>query len=145
MHDFADAADAPAFDTDRMVRRSRRKRGMAMTGGAAAALLAIGGGTTLATSVTRGPEPMSTTPAATTEDGNDTTVLFGLPGGHSVHIRLARYDETLAKAALAKGGLQALFVKAACDGKPGSVIAVSPHAPTVVHKGDTITVILCAG
>ncbi|GHF18656.1 hypothetical protein GCM10014715_86970 [Streptomyces spiralis] len=145
MHGFAGAADVPRFDTDRVVRRSRRKRATAMAGGAAAVLLAIGGGTALATSVTRGPEPLNATSAATTGDRNHTTVLLGLPGGHSAPIRLAGNDETLAKAALAKGGLKIGFVKAACDGKPGSVIAVSPHAPTVVHKGDTVTVTLCAG
>ncbi|MGW0086243.1 hypothetical protein [Streptomyces sp. NPDC003393] len=35
--------------------------------------------------------------------------------------------------------------QAACDGESGSVVAVSPHAPTVVHKGDTVTVSLCTG
>ena len=64
----------------------------------------------------------------------------------TVGIQLAGLDSTMARALLVgKAQLQAEFVKAACDGKPDTVIAVSPHAPTVVHKGDTMTVTLCVG
>ncbi|WP_063766967.1 PASTA domain-containing protein [Streptomyces sp. NRRL S-813] len=136
------------LETDRTVRGSRRKR-VAAVAGVAAALLAIGGGTALAVGATGAAAAKTTAApvtAATTGSSDDTTVLLGFPDGGSVRIPLAGYDVTMARALLVgKAHLQTSFVKAACDGKPGSVIAVSPHAPTVVHKGDTVTVTLCAG
>ncbi|MFB9640307.1 PASTA domain-containing protein [Streptomyces spiralis] len=134
-------------DTDRTARGSRRKR-VAAVAGVAAALLAIGGGTALAVGATGAATAKTTaaTAATTTGSRNDATVQYGFLNGGSVPIRLAGLDGTMARALLVgKAGLEAQFVKVPCDGKPGSVVAVSPHAPTVVHKGDTVTVSLCTG
>lgn len=143
MNDFANAADAPRFDTAGIVRRSRRRRTAAIAG-LATALIAVGGGTALATGVTSGSH-VAHTAAGPTGKSDDTVVRLGLADGGSVPIQLAGMDSTLVRQEFLKGGLHADFAKAARDGKPGSVIAVAPHSPTVVRQGDTVKVTLCAG
>jgi hypothetical protein len=148
MNDFVSSSDAPQFDTAVIARGARRKRATAVAG-ISAALIVAGGGTALAVGAVGGSD--AARPASvshtTTVDKNATTVLYGLGNGKTVSIQLGGLDSTQARALLVgKAGLTPAFGKASAPGcKPGSVIAVSPHAPTVVHSGATVQVSLCAG
>ncbi|MEU3984860.1 PASTA domain-containing protein [Streptomyces sp. NPDC026672] len=146
MQHFANGAETPHFDSAAIVRGARRKRATTIAG-IAAALVVVGGGTALATIGSGGGSSTpQTAPAATaTATAADTTVLLGHGNGKTSTIPLGGVDSGTAKALLAKNGLHVEFAKGACDGKPTSVIAVSPHSPTVVNQGDTIRVTLCAG
>lgn len=142
MTDFANSAEAPRFDTAAIARGARRKRTAAIAG-IATALIVAGGGTALATSSSGGSH-LSRPAAATTAttDKKVTTVQFG-----DIPIDVAGFNLDMAKAELvAKARLKlGTISKASPSGcKPGSVIAVSPHAPTVVHVGDTVGLTLCA-
>lgn len=144
MNDFVNSAEAPQIDTAAIARGARRKRATAVAGFAAVLLLA-GAGTALATSRSHDALPASSAShrkSAPTADKNLTTVQYG-----EIRIQLAGFNLDMAKAELGgKAGLKVAVVEASPDGcKPTSVLAVSPHAPTVVHKGDTVTLTVCGG
>ncbi|WP_413807459.1 hypothetical protein [Streptomyces sp. OE57] len=140
MNDYVNAAEAPDFDTARIARGARRKRATAISG-IAAALIVVGGGTALA-SINSGSE--ASKPAATR--GADTTVLYKFSDGGTLPIELGGRDQESARVQFLKMGVKGEYAKAATGTcKPGSVIAVSPHSPQTVSKGDTVKVILCAG
>jgi hypothetical protein len=143
MNDFVNSADAPQIDTAAIARGARRKRTTAVAGIAAALLLA-GAGTALATSGSHHAQPASSAThkkPARTADKNLTTVQYG-----EIPIQVGGFNLDMAEAELgAKAGLKIAVVKASPEGcKPTSILAVSPHAPTVVHKGDTVTLTVCA-
>ncbi|MET7478781.1 PASTA domain-containing protein [Streptomyces sp. NPDC005648] len=145
MRNYADSADAPVFDAPGIVRRTRRRRAAGIAA-VATALIVAGGGTALA--AISGGTDHEARPAVSTAPARSeaTTVLVDIKGD-KVRIDLAGYDLTLAREALAKGKLIVGTVsKRPVTGcKPGSVLAASPHAPTVVKAGDTINLALCAG
>ncbi|MEH0576015.1 MULTISPECIES: hypothetical protein [Streptomyces] len=143
MNRFADSAETPAFDAPQIERRTRRRRTVGIAA-VAAALIAAGGGTALATSAAGGGS--STTPATSTAAKSDaTTMLYG--ENPTIPIDFAGMDLVLAKPLLEKTQtkLGTVTKKAVKGCKPGSVIGVSPHAPTIVHNGDTVSFTLCAG
>ncbi|WP_327233318.1 hypothetical protein OG349_04400 [Streptomyces sp. NBC_01317] len=144
INDFANSADAPGFDAAGMVRATRRRRNTALTG-LAAALIVAGGGTALATAGSHGSDtskPAVATDATTTAGG--TTLLYGAPGDVR-RFELGGMNLGLVKDVLAKTQVELGEVtRKPCDGKPGSVIAISPHSPAVVATGDTLDVTLCA-
>ncbi|WP_328580530.1 hypothetical protein [Streptomyces sp. NBC_00370] len=147
MNEYASSSDAPQFDAAVIARVARRKRATAIAGISAALILA-GGGTALAAAAAGGSHTAA--PAATshttTADKNATTVLYGFKNGGTVPLELGGLDPVGARALLSKAQITPQFGKASSPGcKPTSVIAVSPHAPAVVHKGETVKVTLCAG
>lgn len=139
MNDFVNSAEAPHFDTAAIARGARRKRATVIAG-VASVLIMAGAGTALATSGSHTSRPATTNSTAT--DRNVTTVQYG-----DIPIDVTGFNLDMAKAELgAKAGLKIAVTKASPSGcKPTSVIAVSPHAPTVVHRGDTVTLTVCAG
>lgn len=102
-----------------------------------------GGGTALATGVTGShaarPAAAHATTAKTTDKGNVTTVPYVKP------FDLKGMNLALAKEALAQAGLKVGTVThGAIDNcKPGSVIAVSPLSPTILHGGEKVDLTLC--
>ncbi|WP_245178628.1 hypothetical protein [Streptomyces montanisoli] len=147
MNDFVSSSEAPRFDAAVIARGARRKRATAIAG-ISAALVVVGGGTALAAGVVGGSHaarPAAVSHATTTTTGkNATTVLYS--NGGTTRIELGGLNSTGARALLDKARITPEFGKASATGcKPGSVIAVSPHAPTVVHRGATVKVTLCAG
>jgi hypothetical protein len=150
MNEFVSTSDAPQFDASVIARVARRKRATAIAG-ISAALIVVGGGTALAAgavggSHTTGPAAASHTSHTTTAGKNATTVLYGFDNGGTTPLELGGLDPVGARALLTKAQITPEFGKASSPGcKPTSVIAVSPHAPTVVHAGGTVKVTLCAG
>ncbi|MGW7261626.1 hypothetical protein [Streptomyces sp. NPDC054834] len=145
MNRFADSAEAPDFDAPGIARRTRRRR-TAGIAAVAAALILAGGGTALATSVAGGSHsaPSSTTTAAKSDA---TTMLYGFSDGGSVAIDFAGWNIESAKTYMLKTQTKVgTITKKAVKGcKPTSVIGVSPHAPEIVRKGDTVNFTVCAG
>ncbi|MEU6351749.1 hypothetical protein ABZ896_20790 [Streptomyces sp. NPDC047072] len=145
MQNYADTADAPAFDAPGIVRRTRRRR-TAGIAAVAAVLVLAGTGTALA-SMNGGGEGVRGTVASSgaPRSGKDTVVVVGKPGD-SFTIDFAGLDLVLAKELLAKARLELGTVgKAAPEGcKPGSVVAAAPHSPTLVPLGGTVDLTLCA-
>ncbi|MFI7504379.1 PASTA domain-containing protein [Streptomyces sp. NPDC049687] len=143
MNRFANSADAPEFDAPGIVRRTRRRRTVGIAAVAVGLILA-GGGTALATNVAGG---SNSTPAASgTTGGSDaTTMLYG--EDPTIPIDFAGWSLEGAKTYLAKTQtkLGTVTEKAVKGCKPGSVIGVSPHAPAIVHNGDTVGFTVCAG
>lgn len=143
MNRFANSAEAPEFDAPQIVRRTRRRRTLGIAA-VAAALIAAGGGTALATSVASDSSP---TPVATsTATGSDaTTMLYG--EDPTIPIDFAGWSLDGAKTYLDKTQtkLGTVAKKAVKGCKPNSVLGVSPHAPKIVHNGDTVSFIVCAG
>ncbi|MBA6441551.1 PASTA domain-containing protein [Streptomyces sp. GMR22] len=148
MNQYADSADAPEFDAPQIVRRTRRRRTVGLAAGATALILA-GGGTALATSAMSGsshPAAGSHPAASGTAAKSDATVmLYG--DDPAIPIDFAGWTLEGAKSYLKKTRTKLGTVsKGTAPGcKPGSVIGVSPHAPKVVHNGDTVSFTLCAG
>jgi hypothetical protein len=144
MNRFADSAEAPDFDAPQIVRRTRRRRTIGIAA-VAAALIAAGGGTALATSVGGN----SSTPAATHTAANSdaTTLLYRFADGGTVANQLGGMSLDMAKTVLEKTQtkLGTVTKKTVKGCKPGSVIGVSPHAPTSVKPGDTVNFTVCAG
>ncbi|WP_416959804.1 PASTA domain-containing protein [Streptomyces sp. Agncl-13] len=150
MNDFAHSTDSPAFDTAGMVHRTRRRRAT-LIAGVATALIVAGGGTALAsmtggTSPTTAEKPMTT---ATTKgsDYKKAILLLSYGKGGPVAIDFTGTDLRTTKGQFLKAGLKLGTVSnvnsPGC--KPGSVVEVTPHAPTIVETGDTVNVKLCAG
>ncbi|MFF4246637.1 hypothetical protein ACFYY2_19520 [Streptomyces sp. NPDC001822] len=147
MNEFVNSSDAPQFDAVVITRVARRKRVTAIAG-ISAALVIVGGGTALAAAAVGGSHAtgQAASSHAATADKDTTTVLYGHPSGVTIPLELGGLDSATAKGQLTKAGMTAEFVKASSPNcKPTSVIAVSPHAPTIVHQGATIKVTLCAG
>ncbi|MER5663154.1 PASTA domain-containing protein [Streptomyces mirabilis] len=138
LNDFVNTSPAPHFDATGIRRSARRKR----TGVIAAVALA-GGGTALATGVTGShtaqPTAAHATTTKTTDKGNVTTVPYVKP------FDLKGMNLALAKEALAQAGLKVGTVThgAVDNCKPGSVIAVSPLSPTILHGGGKVDLTLC--
>ncbi|WP_203689384.1 hypothetical protein [Streptomyces sp. SID12488] len=143
MNQYANSAEAPDFDAPRIERRTRRRR-TAGIAAVAAALIAAGGGTALATSVAGS---SSSTPAATsTANKSDaTTMLYG--ENPTIPIDFAGWSLDGAKTYVEKTQtkLGTVTRKAVKGCKPNSVLGVSPHAPAIVHNGDTVNFTVCAG
>ncbi|MET8980903.1 hypothetical protein ABZX85_35410 [Streptomyces sp. NPDC004539] len=142
MNRFADSAEAPDFDAPQILRRTRRRRTIGIAA-VAAALIAAGGGTALATSIAGG----SSTPAApSTADKSDATImLYG--ENPTIPIDFAGWSLEGAKSYVEKTQtkLGTVTKKAVKGCKPNSVLGVSPHAPAIVHNGDTVSFTVCAG
>ncbi|MFF4522518.1 PASTA domain-containing protein [Streptomyces bluensis] len=142
MNQYADSADAPTFDAPQIVRRTRRRRTVGLAAVATALILA-GGGTALATSAAGGSSHPTDTGTAAKSDA--TVMLYG--DDPTIPIDFAGWSLEAAKSYLAKTQTKLGTVsKGTAPGcKPGSVIGVSPHAPKIVHNGDTVSFTLCAG
>ncbi|MGW1505531.1 PASTA domain-containing protein [Streptomyces mirabilis] len=144
LNDFVNASPAPHFDATGIRRSARRKRTGFIAAVAAVVALA-GGGTALATGVTgsHAARPAAahatTTRTRTTDKGNVTTVPYVKP------FDLKGMNLALAKEALAQAGLKVGTVthRAIDNCKPGSVIAVSPLSPTILHGGEKVDLTLC--
>jgi hypothetical protein len=149
MNDFAHSTDSPAFDTAGMVSRTRRRRATLITGVATALILA-GGGTALAsmtggTSPTTTEKPMTTATTKVSDYKKAILLLDFGKGGGPVAIDFTGTDLRTTKGQFLKAGVKLGTVSSVNSPgcKPGSVVEVSPHAPTVVESGDTIDVKLC--
>ncbi|MFI8004012.1 hypothetical protein [Streptomyces sp. NPDC086010] len=146
MNDFVKTAETPYFDTAVIRRGARRKQAITTAGIAAALVVACGAGTALATSATGGASHTSVQTAATSTAGDGTTVVVRTSNGKIVRTQLAGASSTAARAALVRYGLTPAFTRVKtsdCPKQQDAVVAVSPHAPTVVHAGDTILVTSC--
>ncbi|MFJ5302560.1 hypothetical protein [Streptomyces sp. NPDC088350] len=151
MNNFAHSTESPAFDTAGMVHRNRRRRAT-LIAGVATALIVAGGGTALAsmtggTSPTTAEKPM--TRATTKGSDHKKAILlmdFG-KGGGPVALDLTGTDLQTAEGQLLKAGIEiGTIVKTKSPGcKQATVVEVTPHAPKVVEKGDTVNLKLCAG
>ncbi|MFJ1972116.1 hypothetical protein ACIO93_25940 [Streptomyces sp. NPDC087903] len=143
MNRFADSAESPDFDAPQILRRTRRRRTVGIAA-VAAALIAAGGGTALATSVASN---SGSTPAATSTatKSDATTMLYG--ENPTIPIDFAGWSLDGAKTYVEKTQtkLGTVTKKAVKGCKPNSVLGVSPHAPAIVHKGDTVNFTVCAG
>jgi hypothetical protein len=145
MNDFAHTAEAPAFDTAAIARGARRKRATAVAG-IAAALVVAGAGTALAAGAVGIGSHTSRPAAAASAPADGTTVLVGSRNGATVTVPLAGVTSTGARAALVRLGVTPSFSRTPVAGCPQATdVAVSPHAPAVVHRGDTVHVTVCAG
>ncbi|MFE5136938.1 hypothetical protein ACFRDV_04575 [Streptomyces fagopyri] len=145
MNDFANTAETPYFDTAAIERGARRKRATSIAG-IAAALLVVGTGTALAAGAVGGASHTPRPTAAATTSAKSTTVLYGSRNGTTVTVPLTGLKSMGARAALVRLHLTPSFSRTPVAGcEQSTVVAVSPHAPTVVHAGDTIHVTVCAG
>lgn len=148
MNDFAHSTDTPAFDTAGMVHRTRRRRAT-LVAGVAAALLVAGGGTALA-SMTGGTSQNTSKPATTTAtpaaDHKKAVLLISFSKQGPVAVDFTGTDLATAKGQLLKAGLKVgPITKTNSPGcKSATVVEVTPHAPTVVEAGDTVSLKLCA-
>ncbi|MFJ1745391.1 PASTA domain-containing protein [Streptomyces sp. NPDC088116] len=144
MNDFANSADAPDFDTTGIVRKTRRRRSTAIAG-IAAALIVAGGGTALATAGAGGSDDRKPAAVGAATDGDAADVVLS---GSKYKTEFGGLSLDFAKQLLLKSQLELGTVgEQSCGktGKPGTVIAVEPHSPAVVSKGDTINLTLCGG
>ncbi|MEU1345532.1 hypothetical protein [Streptomyces sp. NPDC005776] len=142
MNDFAHTAETPHFDTAAIAHGARRKRATALVG-IVSALVVAGAGTALAVGITSH-TARPTTAAATAADS--TTVLYRSSAGKTVSIPLAGLNSTGVRRALVPLRITPSFTRARVAGcRPAMVVAVSPHAPTVVHPGDTVRLTTCEG
>lgn len=144
MNDFVNTAETPRFDTAAIARGARRKRATAIAG-FAAALVVAGAGTALATgAVSNGSHASRPANAATSADS--TTLRYNASGSEIGTIKFAGKKSAEIRAMFVRLGLTPDFTRtpvANCE--QSTVVAISPHAPTVVHPGDTVHVTVCAG
>ncbi|WP_037913141.1 hypothetical protein [Actinacidiphila yeochonensis] len=144
MNDFVNTAETPTFDTAAIASSARRKRVTAVAG-IAAALIAVGAGTALAATAKSGSQSTSAASSASQAASGSTTLRVEGRDGTVSSISLAGANSARARAVLVNAGLTPSFTRthvAGCAAE-GAVISVSPHAPTVVHVGDTILVSTC--
>ncbi|WP_051741477.1 PASTA domain-containing protein [Streptomyces xylophagus] len=143
LNDFAGTSPTPHFDATSIKKRTRRRRA-GFVAAVSAVLVAAGVGTALAGAGTgshtaRPAAHTTTTKTTTPEKGNVTTVPYVKPfdlGG----VPLATAEKTLTDAGLKVGTI----THGAVDNcKPGSVITVSPLAPTVLHGGEKVDLGIC--
>ncbi|MFI6461872.1 PASTA domain-containing protein [Streptomyces sp. NPDC050538] len=145
MNDFANTpATAPHFDATGNRRGTRRRRaGVIATTAIAIALAGTGAALATVGTASHTTERTSTTTTMTTTKGNVkgnvTTVPYAKPFDLQ-GVNLAGAEEALAQAGLTVGTVTHGVVD---NCKPGSVIAVSPLAPTVLHAGDKVDLGLC--
>ncbi|WP_405817669.1 PASTA domain-containing protein [Streptomyces sp. NBC_01390] len=145
MNDFANSAAAPDFDSAGIVRKTRRRRNTAIAG-IAAALIVAGGGTAIATGGSDAPKPSTVATSTTTSTYNPAATIQLEDSKFKDEFGGLSLD--FAKQRLLKMQLELGTVgKTDCgkNGKPGTVIAVDPHEPKIVSRGDTINLTLCAG
>ncbi|WP_327179882.1 hypothetical protein OG599_34450 [Streptomyces sp. NBC_01335] len=142
MNDFVNTAETPHFDTAVIARGARRKRTTALTG-VVTALIVAGAGTALAVGNTSH-SARPTTAATATADS--TTVLVRTSDGKTVSVPLAGLNSTGVRRVLVPLRITPSFTRARVAGcRPTMVVAVSPHAPTVVRPGDTVSLTTCEG
>jgi hypothetical protein len=142
LNDFANTSPAQHFDATGIKSRTRRRRAGFITAVSAVVIVA-GGGTALAT-VGTGSHASGTTIAHSTTTtspvkGDTTTVPYVKPFSLK-GMNLAMATEALGVAGLKVGTITHGVVD---NCKPGSVIDVSPLAPTIVHAGDKVDLGLC--
>ncbi|MFG2127871.1 hypothetical protein ACGFNV_08730 [Streptomyces sp. NPDC048751] len=144
MKNYADSADAPAFDAPGIVRRTRRRRTVGIA--AVTAALVVAGASTALASMSGGDGVRgSVASSGAARSGKDTVVVVGKPGD-SFTIDFAGLDLVFAKQLLLKSRLELGTVgRADPEGcKPGSVIAADPHSPALVPVGGTVNLTLCS-
>jgi hypothetical protein len=125
--------------------RARRKQATAIAG-IAAALVVAGAGTALAAGVVGDGAHASHAAAAHSAASDGTTVLVRSRDGGTVTLPLTGMDSAQARAALVQRGLTPDFTRTPVAGcAQSTVVAVSPHAPTVVRARATIHVTVCTG
>ncbi|WP_251982561.1 hypothetical protein [Streptomyces violaceusniger] len=149
MNDFVNAAEAPDFDTAGIVRKTRRKRATAIAG-IATALVVVGGGTALASinggSDTSKPAAAGTVTAA--PEAADPEAAYVVLEDSKYKLDFGGLSLDFAKQQLLKSQLKlgkVSEVDCGKNGKPGTVVEVSPHSPNAVPRGASISLILCAG
>lgn len=143
MNDFVNAAEAPDFDTARIVQGARRKRATAIAG-IATALIVAGGGTALAT-INSGSEGAKPAGASTATADPEATYVALEDSKYKLDfggLSLDFAQQLLLKSQLKLGKVSE--VDCGKNGKPGTVVEVSPHSPTAVPRGARISLVLCA-
>ncbi|MET9906448.1 hypothetical protein ABZZ74_06445 [Streptomyces sp. NPDC006476] len=146
MNRYANSADAPDFDAPGIVRRTRRRRAVGIAA-VATALIVAGGGTALA-AMSDGTGHRARPAASSTVAKSDAaTMLIQFDDGATLPIDFSRWNLKEAKAYFDKtqNKLGTVTRKAVKGCKPGLVVGLDPHAPTVTNPGDTVNVTLCAG
>lgn len=146
MNDFVNTAETPHFDTAVIERGARRKRATAIAGIATALVVACGTGTALAAGAASSGSHTSVRTAAASTTADSTTFLVRTSDGTIAREQLAGASTARARAALVHFHLTPTFTRARmadCKKQQDTVVAVSPHAPTVVHAGDTVLVTTC--
>ncbi|MEW1773574.1 hypothetical protein [Streptomyces sp. NPDC086777] len=146
MNDFVNTADAPHFDTAVIERGARRKRATAIAGIATALAVACGAGTALAAGAVGGTAHSSQQAAAGSNAADSTTLLVRTSDGRIAKEQLAGASASRARVALVHFDLTPTFTRVKmsdCKKQEDAVVAISPHAPTVVHAGDTVLVTTC--
>ncbi|WP_406456394.1 hypothetical protein OH768_22785 [Streptomyces sp. NBC_01622] len=145
LNDFANTSPTPHFDAPGIRRHTRRRRAgfvaavaaVVVAAGVGSALAAAGSGSHTARPAAQ--TTTSTTPTTSTEKGDVTTVPYVKPFDLK-GVPLAAAEKALAGARLKVGTVTHGVVD---NCKPGSVIAVSPLAPTVLHGGETVDLAVC--
>ncbi|MFF4901412.1 hypothetical protein [Streptomyces sp. NPDC001068] len=146
MNDFVKTAETPRFDTAVIERGARRKRATAIAGIATALVVACGAGTALAAGVVGSGSHTSAQTTADRTGADDTTLLVRTGDGTVAKEHLAGVSASRARGALVHFGLTPTFTRVKmsdCEQPEDSVVAISPHAPTVVRAGDTVLVTTC--
>ncbi|MFF2993429.1 hypothetical protein ACFVTC_02465 [Streptomyces sp. NPDC057950] len=148
MNDFVSTADTPHFETAVIERGARRKRATAIAGIATALVVACGAGTALAAGAvgsSSGSHASAQTAAHSTA-ADRTTLLVRTSDGRIAKEQLAGASAARARVALVHFNLTPTFTRVRmpdCKKQQDAVVALSPHAPTVVHAGDTVLVTTC--
>lgn len=171
MNAFANSTETPDFDAASMVRRSRRRR-TTFIAAVAVALVAAGGGSALAAMsggtthtarpaatgvaskpatirVVPRPATTSVAPKPTVGDaptGHDATTVLVVEKGVKIPIGFFGLSRSAAEQRILKEGFKpgtvAETARKGCT--PGTVVGVSPHSPTAVHRGVAIDLTLCS-
>lgn len=146
MNDFAHTTETPTFDTAAIARGARRRRATVIAG-IATALAVAGAGTALAVGNSSSHASERTVTAASASASADsTTFLVRTSDGTIAKEQLGGASSSRARVGLVHFGLTPEFTrvrKADCPKPQDVVVSLSPHAPTVVHAGDTILVTTC--
>ncbi|MER6535401.1 hypothetical protein ABT215_16650 [Streptomyces sp900105755] len=146
MNDFVNTAETPHFDTAVIERGARRRRATAIAGIATALVVACGAGTALAAGVAGSGLHTSAQTAADSTTADSTTLLVRTSDGTTAREQLAGVSAARARVALVHFRLTPEFTRVRmsdCKKQEDAVVALSPHAPTVVHPGDTVLVTTC--
>ncbi|MGX9891353.1 hypothetical protein [Streptomyces sp. NPDC002276] len=150
LNDFANTSPAPHFDAAGIRRHTRRKRAgfvaavsaVVVAAGIGTALAAAGTGTSTSTGSHSSRPAAAHTTASTSAGpvkGDVTTVPYVKPfdlGG----VPLAAAEKALAVAHLKVGAVTHGVVD---NCEPGTIISVSPLAPTVLHGGEKVDLDVC--
>lgn len=144
LNDFANTSPTPHFDAVGIRRHTRRKRA-GFVAVVSAVVVAAGVGTALAAagtgSHTARPAAAHTTtsPTAAPVKGDVTTVPYVKPFDLK-GVSLAAAEKALAAARLKVGTVTHGVVD---NCKPGTIISVSPLAPTVLYGGEKVDLDVC--